>query len=75
MKHIKYTNKELYVMELTGSEQNKYYENKPLTKKKDGKQNMQGVDIILTVMNMVVANGNLITKEKYETNKKRQKEV
>jgi len=37
MKHIKYTNKELYVMELTGSEQNKYYENKPLTKKKDGK--------------------------------------
>jgi len=33
MKHIKYTNKELYVMELTGSEQNKYYENKPLTKK------------------------------------------
>ena len=33
MKHIKYTNKELYEMQVTGSEAEKYYANKPLTKK------------------------------------------
>ena len=33
MKPIKYTNKELYEMQVTGSEAEKYYANKPLTKK------------------------------------------
>ena len=50
MKLIKYTNKELYEMQVTGSEAEKYYANKPLTKKQKKERESIMINTILSLI-------------------------